>query len=520
VTKINQDRLRALLAEHSVEPTSWWQLRQGETGALLDDVRRLATDPATQRQTWDALDQVVDDGNRNGFFGLLLSGVDTEQFRRLLTAPDPEVRNRTRWKDTRGYQLEPLIRMTLELLADPRFDYAWPDCVEVLRQPWHFDIMVDALAEADQRERLWVTLGLPADTQVPEFLPGGESVECLWDCDVVAAQECKHLPILVALLGSSLEDIREEATRVLCLFGPGATDALRAAPRQARRGALAMLAEFGWHHLPPADRTAVTRLIRVKQRVEVPEPLDFAHLVGSWYALPTTDQAAVLEALDLRDPVPATMRMGFAPWQGKMPLAVPYCGWTSGDGRVHESYPEVFVTPALDGWTLVFTKEKLLEIYPRMERLSVRFGTAHWHEQLVDDYAPGCWSQWCAAQNGAIQVHCESAGNVRIHHSDEIDPTVDRLHAWLTTNGHGQPPSKTETAYVNMLRESHYPPDDDDELTMASPLQDEVFGARGVSRRLSVNLEALGQHTRVEGTGVLAVPTHLRHNVRRGALPV
>ncbi|BAW06308.1 hypothetical protein GL305_18240 [Nocardia seriolae] len=94
----------------------------------------------------------------------------------------------------------------------------------------------------------------------------------------------------------------------------------------------------------------------------------------------------------------------------------------------------------------------------------------------------------------------------------------------------GEPdPSRAETgdiaAYLDMLtgyEHTRCPCEEtgDDDLDMATSLQDRVFGARGVSRRLSVDLETLGPHTRVQGSGVMAVPGHLRHYPRRGALPI
>lgn len=571
--KIDPDRLRALLAERSVEPDRWWLLlRDGEVAALLNDVRRLAcdADPGIRRQTWDALDRVVDDGNRDNFFALLVGGLEIEQFRRLLTDTDPQIRSRARRMDARGSGKEPFLEMTLNLLADDRFEYAWPDCIDVLRQPFNFDALVGALTEAPKDglgKRLWVTLGLPEATRVPDFLPEQSpaafvSCQFSWDCvsedsDLVATHQCRHLPIVLALLGSSLENVRENAISALCAFGTGSEGALRSVPpsdRLARREAMMMLAEFGWNYLPPDHLAVLKRLIRMKQRAEKPEPLDFGRLAGSWYALPTTDRAAVLDAFDLCDPIPATMRMGFAPWQGKRPMnmgpdywaSLGISGFRAENSPAHpwDLYPEVFVTPALDGWTLVFYKddtlaakpnatarEKQLEMYSRMAALSVRFGTAHWYEQFTDDYAPGCWSQWCVARDGAIRMHCVSSGEVWIRRSDEVDPAAppDRLYAWLEANDNrrGPRPSKAELdrveAYVNMLREhadERRLPNDDDDLDMASPLQDQVFGARAAAQRLSVNLETLGPHTRVQGSGVLAVPAVLRHYPRRGALPI
>jgi DNA-binding SARP family transcriptional activator len=242
--------------------------------------------------------------------------------------------------------------------------------------------------------------GLPATTPLPEVPPEGSGppIHCTWWqwCDgFVAADRCRHLPVVVALLGSSLEPVRDDALGQLRAFGPGAAEALRSVRRSnhpARRAALGMLAEFGWDHLPPEDLAALERLIRIRQRDEAPEPLWLAELDGAWYAVPTTDQTAVLDAFDLGDPVPATMRMGFAPWQG-------------ADPPRGSTYPEVFVTPVLDGWTLVFCRNEVLGgmaphltsvesrygTYRRMEDLSRRFGTAHWiravqHRRLRGDH--------------------------------------------------------------------------------------------------------------------------------------
>lgn len=563
--RIDPNRLRVLLAEHSVKPDRWWLLRDGETGSLLNDVRQLIgnADPGIRRQIWEVLDRVVDDGNRDNFFALLVGGLDIEQLRRLLTDTDPRVRSRARWLDTRGLREEAFVTMMLDLLADNRFDHAWPDCIRVLRRQMNFDALVDALAQAPKDgvgERLWVTLGLPGETRVPDFLPEHSpaalvSCQFSWDClsedsDLVATHECRHLPIVLALLGSALENVREQAVSALCVYGTGVVAALRSVSgldRLARHGAMTMLAQFGWNHLPPGHLAVLQRLIGMKQRVETPEPLDFERLAGSWYALPTTDQAAVLDAFDLRDPVPATMRIGFAPWQGIRPMTMYPDYWKAlGINGFWDLYPEVFVTPALDGWTLVFCKddtlvakpeasadEKHFEMYRRIQELSVQFGTAHWYEQFPDDYASGCWSQWCIAQDGAIRMHCVSSGEVRIRRSDEVDPTAppDRLYAWLEANDNRREPSPSRAepdhveAYLTMLREhfdEHYLPSGDDgvDLDSASPLQDKVFGTRAAARRLSVNLETLGPHTRVHGAGALAIPAHLRHRPRRGALPI
>ncbi|MGO4648066.1 hypothetical protein AB4305_24340 [Nocardia sp. 2YAB30] len=285
--------------------------------------------------------------------------------------------------------------------------------------------------------------------------------------------------------------------------------------------------------------------------------------------MPTTDQAAVLDALDLGDPVPATMRMGFAPWQGTRPQHIPTGRWVNRkddfwteNAQLYESdtYPEVFVTPALDGWTLVFCRNELggttpgstsaqgrYEMYRRMEQLSRRFGTAQWYEQfagdfdyeLADDFTPTAWSQWCIARDSEISMHCVSSDDVYVYRCEETNPvdSLGELNAWMEANDRRSEPRPVQEehdraeAYAAMLHERNgddrLPPEDQepekfDDLgpLPVDPAQDMVFGARAAAQRLSINLESLGPRTPAQGAGVLAVPHSLRHRLRRGALPI
>ncbi|GAB2517009.1 hypothetical protein [Nocardia heshunensis] len=562
--RIDLDRVRALLAESSAGRGEPWQLAVGESGALLDEVRALIghAEPGVRRDTWDALDRVVDEGNRDDFFDLLLIHLDIVQFRRLLTDPDPAVRQRVWRMNLAGYRREEFVEMTVALLGDEDFAYAWPDCVEVLRNPMPFTLLVERLADSTNTaliEQLWCTLGLPGGIDgVPAFpaepVPTtAGTCQFSWDCEQRTVDRCPHLPIAVALLGSSLEEVREEAFSALASFGPDVSGVLAALPRShrvARRRALTLLVEFGWQRLPVDDLRVLERLIRMKQRLETPQPLDIARVHGCWFAIPTTDQAAVLDVLGLRDAIPATLRMGFAPWQGTEPMRI--SGLIDPRDRSQyqffDVYPEVFVTPALDGWTLAFYKDNILNaspdapvlperhrIYPRLERLSFEFGTAHWFHQLVGGYDDGSWSQWCVAQDGDVRVHCVSSFDVRIYRSDGFDPDgpLDGLYAWLTANDprrepHSPPVEPPDIAtYLSILRaypDARYLTDEDEDdgnFESATCQQDRVFGARGVSARLSLDLESLGPHTRVQGGGVLAVPAGLRPRYpRRGVLPI
>lgn len=291
-------------------------------------------------------------------------------------------------------------------------------------------------------------------------------------------------------------------------------------------------------------------------------------LDGAWYALPTTDQAAVLDALDLTDPVHAPLRTGFAPWQGTYPH-----DFSGGGGASHQgacwneqapldylgSHPEVFVTPALDGWTLVFCRNRTLggtisvatartrqRLYSRMGELSRRFGAAHWFEQFADtlydeltgESTPTAWSQWCIARDGEIVMHCVSAEDVYVHRCEETDPveSLGELNAWMKTNEIGLGPASGDHARAEAYRALVYERHGDDRLppegeqaeepddyfpgALVAPEQDLVFGARAAAARLSWDPETLGPHTVVRGAGVLVVPRSLRHLVRRGSPPI
>lgn len=219
VNGIDTDRLRALLAEYT-ESQEWRNLRtegwdNTQVWLLLEDVRSKGADADAEirRETWQTLDLLVSALNRDDFYKLLINGLTREQFRTLLTDTDPTVRARLRWAGpTRGTstRTNPFTAVALEVLADNRFDYAWQDCIEALHAPTDFRALIDALVDAPTeglREQLQVALGLPPRTRLPEIPPGppDSTIKCalLWDnhCGTrIAPHQCKHLPVVLALL--------------------------------------------------------------------------------------------------------------------------------------------------------------------------------------------------------------------------------------------------------------------------------------------------------------------------------
>ncbi|WP_203236542.1 hypothetical protein [Nocardia panacis] len=154
--------VQALLAENSVKREDWRRLRLGATGALLDDLRARACDaePEVRHRTWDTLEQIVAEEDRNDFFGLLVDGVDAEQFQRLLTDVDPEIRCLARRTNLLPDNKIRAAEATLATLADDRFDYAWPDCVEALAGDR--SVRADATPGGSGRLRRRICLGAGA----------------------------------------------------------------------------------------------------------------------------------------------------------------------------------------------------------------------------------------------------------------------------------------------------------------------------------------------------------------------
>lgn len=182
--------------------------------------------------------------------------------------------------------------------------------------------------------------------------------------------------------------------------------------------ALLALAEAGgWATLSGRDQQLIQRLVRIKRAREVPEPVTWR---GNWLAIPTEDQSAVLGALALSGARPVTMRLGISAWTHDQR----HDFW-HGE---HQQCARAYVTPALNGWILVFGRlpelahpgplpagnsyQDIQEAHPvyrealfRLCReLSERFGAAHWYGADCADL----WTGWCLAERGKIVRHYDS----------------------------------------------------------------------------------------------------------------
>jgi HEAT repeat protein len=340
------------------------------------------------------------------------------------------------------------------------------------------DGFVPLLRDENRCLRSWACVaigaaGADAARHLPALLPllADEDPNVRWSaCRAVGAltdASSPHLPALLALLADPADPVRAEARTVLSACGPSLTPVLRElrrTPGRHRRYALAALAEtVGWDGLDGADQALLRRLMRTRIAHEVPEPFEPD---GQWYAIPTDDQAAVLDALDLSDPVPVTMRYGAAAAAGQYPMG----------GAV------AYVTPVLDGWTLAFTADVQLD---RTAELSRRFGLAHAYLSWDDVHGCGDATGWCIAERGDV-VRCY------LHQADYLE----------------------EIGAPHPAERGRVLPHEDDGA------DDEVCTAADIAAELSVDPAALGPHTRVAGQPVLALTEDGRqHGVERGALP-
>ncbi|MGW1727629.1 HEAT repeat domain-containing protein [Streptomyces sp. NPDC002306] len=326
---------------------------------------------------------------------------------------------------------------------------------------------------------------------------------------------------LIPLLGDPESEVRQRAVWTFEAIGAGAASELRRLRREPatgpriRAGALEALAAMGGPAvLDGKDLAAWRRLTRIKRRTEVPAGM---HLCGSWYAVASTDQAAVLHAFDLADPEPVTLRTGEGAWNHD------HHNW--GRTRPHDTCARVYVSPVLDGWTLVFgdtsqdthrvkdadDSEKALAdvVRGRCAELSRTFGAAQWYGMSCGDG----WTAWSIAEAGEV-----------LRHYDAYD---------VEENGDAGPAHPAESGYL-LPHQDGFPEDAFDGVNFSDS---EAFGARyqqvkeelripdtcyatDIAARLSVDPGALGPNARMSGHGVLALTACGReHGHPAGALP-
>ncbi len=161
------------------------------------------------------------------------------------------------------------------------------------------------------------------------------------------------------------------------------------------------------------DRLAIQRLIRVKRHYDQPQPF----IEGSWLAVPGADQAGIIDLLGLSAARPATFALGLSA------VANDAHGWMEPRPPRPER-SRVFITPQLDGWTLVVGEGFLpagrreAELLRVCRRVGGRYGIA----QAFTYHELSGWSAWTVADDhpALFSLPGEPPGLGRIvrHHVD------------------------------------------------------------------------------------------------------
>jgi hypothetical protein len=452
-----------------------------------------------------------------------------------LTDRDPDVRHEA-WETLARYfdrgEVRGFFDVLLRILADGSLSYAWPDCREVIVRVAQTHLAIDD-----------VVRGIVGH-------PGGALADLLGARPGLSDHEPDLHPwtrAQISLLHSPIGWVRTGAVRELAADAANAS-VLRVLrrrpgiPARVRSAALRALSEIGWNELTDRDLAVVRRLIEVKQCTE---RLEEVELEADWYAIPTTDRDAVMDAFDLCDPIPMTMRGGFARFQ-LFDAAVPmnFSDYELADGEAGAfTCRHVFVTPALDGWTLVVSSHGLFhedsaQVAARCAELSRRFGTAHFYSR---SFASGCgdYSDWFIAEKGAIVGRClydhyEHPGEnpcTSPTGADNDGPNVERLRQIVDERDHGRARPRPATVsardsaadlLASIFGEEavHKSKDDTWAEAQSDPVARWELQVDNVAQRVSTDPGTLGPHTLIEGTGVLAVPQRFRHRRRYGSLPL
>jgi hypothetical protein len=200
-----------------------------------------------------------------------------------------------------------------------------------------------------------------------------------------------------------------------------------------------------------------------------------------WMAVSTGDQVGLMQILGLSRPEPVT----FAQAQ----QVIDTDGHDDTDGQ--RPLSRVFVTPEVDGWTLVFgawcdpyDDRRRQEVLGRCSELSARYGQA----QAYYYGAQGDGSTWLVTEHGTVLRRYSAVGP-----DDELltlgDPLPRERAAW---SEHLGVPADWDPSTADEEEAEEWE-------AVAFDLAPEIAAAHGVSP-LSLNHE-----TRRRGTGVLAL---------------
>ncbi|WP_327185086.1 HEAT repeat domain-containing protein [Streptomyces sp. NBC_01334] len=304
---------------------------------------------------------------------------------------------------------------------------------------------------------------------------------------------------LLPLLGDPDREVAQQAQDALVQQGEHVIPLLRRirerGPGRQRARALTVLAELGGEPaLSRADVAAIERLVRVKLPDDRPEGMWACW--NHWMAVPGGDQTGIMHTLGLVDPRPVTFALG------NDIVDSDSHGFGPEDPRT--GHERVFVTPELDGWTLVLGawcdpcgEERSDDVLRLCIELSTRYGQAHAYYYG----GQGDGSAWIVAEHGTVvRRYCETGEG-----EDE-----------LLTLGEPLPFERSRRMELGLTPEwdaAQEDQDDEDEWRWAAHDM-----AADLAHSYGASPLHIGPGTRSRGTGVIALtPYGLAHGVPTGA---
>jgi hypothetical protein len=171
----------------------------------------------------------------------------------------------------------------------------------------------------------------------------------------------------------------------------------RSGPGRLRRAALKAVVHLaGERSLDPADLAILRRLIAIKQMRDRPRPL--AACWDHWLAVRGGDQAGILRVLGLDRTAPATYALG--------QVLIDHLSHGGPDDE--RTYRHVFVSPRIDGWTVVSGPSCDPE-RPQVEQWVRQLSAAHGDAQAYYFGRRGDGDAWLVGVAGKIVRRVHSA---------------------------------------------------------------------------------------------------------------